>query len=305
MSKPIELRATEADAGQRLDRFLRERIPGVSSGSIRRLIERGMVLVEGGGAKKKGYLIHAGERVIVAAAASDERPLPQPKLRLERIATSPDFVVVNKPSGQHCHPLVPGETDTLANALVAAFPECGDASPHAREAGLVHRLDWSTSGVIIAARNRQSYGRLRGFFSAHKMTKEYLALVDGIMKEGGRIQTEIQTTPGDPSRMRVYDLQNLRQHGRQATTEYHPLARLGPFSLVTLRCQTGLRHQIRVHMAYLGHPLVGDTTYDGSQHPKVTGAFLHAQAISFEGHRFEATLEKHRSKLLRELGYRD
>jgi 23S rRNA pseudouridine1911/1915/1917 synthase len=304
MSKPIELRVNPADAGERLDRFLRRSIPGVSSGSIRRLLERGQVLVNGG-PKKKGYQLRSGERVIVAVAASDERPVPQPAIALELIATFSDFVVVNKASGQHCHPLVPGETDTLANALVAAFPECADASPHAREAGLVHRLDWSTSGVIIAARNRNTYGRLRGLFSSHKMTKEYIALVDGVLEKAGHIQTEIQTMPGNPSRMRVYDLQSLGQHGRIAKTEYHPIAKLGPFSLVTLRCQTGLRHQIRVHMAYLGHPLVGDSTYEGSLHPKVTGAFLHAHAIAFEGHRFEAKLEEHRSSLLRELGYRD
>ncbi|MFH1131055.1 MAG: RluA family pseudouridine synthase [Pseudomonadota bacterium] len=269
---------------------------------MRRLLARGQVLVEGR-QQKKGVHLDAGQQVLVAIASPTEQPIAQKNLRLEVIAVRPHLIAVNKPAGQHCHPLVPGEMDTLANALIAHFPECAQASPALREGGFVHRLDSSTSGVIIAARSRQSYGHLRGLFSSGKVRKQYIALVKGNVEGPGEIDHPVQTAPGDSTRMRTIPPDQPEERGRPAQTEYWPLERLGEFTLVRARCHTGERHQVRVHLAHVGHPLVGDELYNGPLLPGLNGAFLHANALEIDNETFEAPFPKDRRKLLKKLGW--
>jgi 23S rRNA pseudouridine1911/1915/1917 synthase len=302
---PIELLVGPDEAGLRLELFVRARIPGISRGSIRRLLERGQVLVEGR-REPKGFRVSEGQQVLVAVASRDERPVPQPELELDLVEVLDDLVVINKPAGVSCHPLVPGETDTVANALAARFPECVIASPQLREGGLVHRLDWSTSGVLLAARDQRSYGRWRGLFSSHQVLKRYLALVSGAVEEAGEIRSLVRTLPGDPTRMEVVYPNQPDHGGKQAETSYRPLEDLGPYTLIEVSCRTGLRHQVRVHLAHVGHPLLGDDTYGGPSMEGVEGAVLHARSvrarIEDEETEFRAPLPPEREQLLTRLG---
>jgi 23S rRNA pseudouridine1911/1915/1917 synthase len=302
---PIELRVGAAEAELRLDKFVSLRIPGISRGSVRRLLERGQVLVEGR-RRPKGFRVAPGQQVLVATATRDERPVPQPELELHVVAEGPDLLVLNKPAGIPCHPLVPGETDTVANALAARYPECVEASAQARECGLVHRLDWSTSGLLLAARNPNTYGRLRGMFSSRQVLKHYLALVAGRVEGPGTVRSFLRTMPGDRTRMQVVSSDVLDKGGREAETDYRPLEHLTERELTLVRasCRTGRRHQVRAHLAHVGHPLLGDARYGGPAHPGVEGAFLHAARLELlpSNVTYEAPLPRQRLEVLRALG---
>ncbi len=303
---PLELTVAADEAGLRLDQLVRRRLPGLSRRSLARLLEARQILVDGRRGDK-GERLRAGQQVVVAPGARSERPVPQPELELDVLAVLPDLVAVNKAAGPPCHPLVPGETETVANALLARFPECADASPLAREGGLVHRLDASTSGVLLAARTPEAYGRLRGRFSAGQVQKRYLALVSGAVAGPGVVELALRTMPGDQRRMAV--LEGITAEGQAARTEYRPLERLasttsGHVTLVEITCSSGRRHQVRVHLAHAGHPLVGDLLYGGPALAGLEGAFLHASrlAVPAEGLDLGAPLPGERAALLARLG---
>lgn len=299
-SPPLTLEVSEQEAGSRLEQFVRQRLPGISRGSVQRLLEARQVLVDAR-PEPKGYRLQRGQTVLVAAAARSERPVPQPDAELEIIAVLPELIVINKQPGVACYPLVPGETDTVANALAAKFPECAESSPIAREGGLVHRLDASTSGVLLAARSRTAYGRLRGMFSGGQVLKHYQALVAGSLVEAGRISLPLRPMPGDPRRVMVVAA-GFHADSQRAETDYQLLESLGWCSWVELRSRSGRRHQIRVHLAHLGHPLVGDALYGGPSLPSVDGAFLHASRLMLpDGVDLSAPLPRSREQVLAEL----
>jgi 23S rRNA pseudouridine1911/1915/1917 synthase len=299
---PLEFTVTDEEADVRLEQFIRSRIPGISRGSVLRLLERKQILVDGH-SSSKGHRLRSGQQVLVAPGAKQESPLPQPEIPLDVLKVLPDLVIINKAPGLPCHPLVPGETDTVANALVARFPECASASPIAREGGLLHRLDWSTSGVLIAARNPDAYGRLRGLFSSRQAVKHYLALVGGHVDRPGRVSLALRTMPGDYRKMEVVEGVGTAK-GQSAETEFWPLRALGDFTLLSVICRTGRRHQVRVHLAHLGHPLVGDEVYKGPAFEGIEGAFLHASRLQLQpqGLDFEAPLPADRQSILARLG---
>jgi 23S rRNA pseudouridine1911/1915/1917 synthase len=222
---------------------------------------------------------------------------------LDIIELTPELVVINKPVGRHSHPLLPGEQGTVANALVARFSECITASVASREGGLIHRLDLYTSGVLLAARHRTAYLHFRELFTGGHVQKHYLALVVGVINESGSILTGIRPMPNDPARVKVVELDEIDHDSPTAHTEFYPIEQLGTFTLVRLIATTGRRHQIRVHMAHIGHPLVGDETYGGPTVAGVQGAFLHAEQIKIhsEGYSFSAPLPSQRQEFLERL----
>jgi 23S rRNA pseudouridine1911/1915/1917 synthase len=289
---PLILEVAESDHGQRLDRFLRDRLPEVSRGSLRRLIEARKVLVDGQTARK-GQQLKSRQRVFVAAG--DERPLPQPDMPLEVLAVTPAIVVIDKAPGCASHPLVPGELDTVANALIARYPECASASEQPREGGLVHRLDWGTSGVLIAARSRNAYAQLRASFLAGQIQKLYWALVHGRLEKKQQIDLPIESMPGDKRRVRVAP---RCDQGQPASSTVRPIRQFTQNTLVEVSCHTGRRHQVRVHLAAIGHPLVGDTLYGGNEHTSLVGPFLHARAVELLDRQYEAPLPPARDQLL-------
>jgi 23S rRNA pseudouridine1911/1915/1917 synthase len=182
--------------------------------------------------------------------------------------------VANKPSGIPSIALRHDETDTVANFLLAHFPEIAAASPRPLEAGIVHRLDTATSGVLLAARTVQAYRALREQFTEHTVEKQYLALVHGRLQKPGERRSFLR-----PSGVRGRRLRETTKDGLEAHTYFVPVIQFSHHTLIRVTILTGVRHQIRVHLAALGHPIVGDLLYGT---PQETGRLcLHAELLAF------------------------
>jgi 23S rRNA pseudouridine1911/1915/1917 synthase len=181
------------------------------------------------------------------------------------------------------HPLEPGEKGTAANALVGRFPELARIGPAAREGGLVHRLDTDTSGLLLAARTEAAHAMLRAQFSARTVEKGYLALVAGEIHAGGEIALPLLHDPRDPRRMQAAsDPDYAQEHGaRPAVTRFLPLERRSGFTLLDVEIATGVMHQIRAHLSFIGHPLAGDALYGGPHVAGLSRHFLHAARLAF------------------------
>jgi 23S rRNA pseudouridine1911/1915/1917 synthase len=228
----------------------------------------------------KGARLAAGAVVRVEHAPpreEDKRPVAEPDAPLAVLHADDAVVAVDKPAGIATHPLRPGEHGTLANALVARFPECGLVANDVREGGVAHRLDVETSGVVLAARTRAAWQSLRRAFADGAVHKEYLALVAGTPPPHGTVTAPLVHAGKRVRVARDSDLDRL-----PARTEVEVLARGDGVALVRARSSTGRMHQIRVHLAHLGHPLVGDALYGGPPPAAGThGHFLHAAAVAF------------------------
>jgi 23S rRNA pseudouridine1911/1915/1917 synthase len=245
-------------------------------GAVRRLCDAGRVRVDGKRAKK-GDPVRAGD--VVELIGGSAWLAPAPELTIPILFESDELLVVDKPRGVPCHPLVPGEGGTLVDALVTRFPEIALASDDPREAGLVHRLDTDTSGCTAIARTRAAFHRLRAAFDHGDVHKRYLALVQGRVEDVLVIDDVIAHDPRDPRRMSAG-----LDGGRDARTRVEPLT-IGPqASAVRIEADRGRRHQVRVHLAARGHPLVGDALYGATlEAPGVAGHALHASELSLPG----------------------
>jgi 23S rRNA pseudouridine1911/1915/1917 synthase len=285
----ISITIGDAEAGARLDHVVAAHA-ACSHKEAQRLIDAGKVRVDGRAAKK-GRRLERGARVDIleAPATVDERrPVAQPELPLIVLYENSELVAVAKPPGMPTHPLRPGERGTLANAIVARWPECAHAGDDPREGGVAHRLDRDTSGVVIAARTPGAWRRLRAAFSEGGVEKEYLALV-----------------AGDPPRQLVVD-SNIAQVGRRvrvlpgsapeglpARSEIETIARGPGVALVRVLARTGRMHQVRAHLAHVGHPIVGDDLYGGpalGTRDDDPGQLLHAARMVVSGLTIEAPL---------------
>ena len=281
-----------AEGGARLDAWLAARLGGLSRMRVKGLIEAGRVLV-GGRAVKAAYRLQAGERVEVSIP-----PPPRNGLAAEAVALSVVFedehvLVVDKPVGMVTHPGAGRPTGTLAAAALGHAPGmAGVGSP--RRPGIVHRLDKGTSGLIVLAKTQAAYDALTAQLARRTVSRRYLCLAQGSVR---RAQGVIDTAIGrDPrSRLRMAVLKEGK--GKRAVTHFRVLERFGSaagaVSLVECRLETGRTHQIRVHLASLGHPLLGDDTYRGRRagptgDPRLTeliaelgGVALHAAGLAF------------------------
>jgi 23S rRNA pseudouridine1911/1915/1917 synthase len=264
----------------RLDRAL-ARLFGVSRGRAMEWIADDRVRVDGRRARK-GAQVGPGARVSVRKPPPDS-PVPQPELPLRIVHADAHLVVADKPAGMPSHPLKPGETGTAANALVGRFPELASVGPAPREGGLVHRLDTDTSGLLLAARTDAAHALLRAQFAARSVEKGYLALVAGELHAGGEIDVPLAHDPHDSRKVRPASAPEWAEaHGaRPASTRFTPLLRRGGFTLLEVEIGTGVLHQIRAHLAFIGHPLAGDALYGGPQLPGLSRHFLHAARLSF------------------------
>jgi 23S rRNA pseudouridine1911/1915/1917 synthase len=275
----VELEIQGEEAGERLDVFLARRIPELSRARAKVLIEAGEVRVEGRRVKKS-YAVAAGDRVTLESMPGpvDFHAAPDPSLALEVLLETDTYVVVDKPAGVPSHPLRAGELGTLAGALVARYPEMRGVGYRKREPGILHRLDTGTSGLMLAARDQQTFDELRRMLQVGEIEKRYLARCVGVVAAPIVIDTPIATDPRDRRKVRVCtDPRELKRLGAQsARTEVLSSTPAERGSLVELRVNNARRHQIRVHLASIGHPLLGDPLYGG---PPLDHHLLHASSL--------------------------
>ena len=258
------------------------RAAGCSRREAQRHIEAGHVRVDGH-LGKKGTLVAAGASVDVTEPLPDAAafaPVPQPELPLVVLYVDDQLVVVDKAAGQATHPLRPHERGTVANAIVARYPECASASKDTREGGVTHRLDTDTTGILVAARTPAAWTALREAFAQQHVIKTYEALVVGNPPDRGEIRAPLVSRGKKVRALRPgeewTDLAD-KTPARDARTDFEVLTRGANVALVRATAQTGRMHQIRAHLAHLGHPLVGDTLYGGP--PSTNGHLLHASRI--------------------------
>lgn len=268
------------DAGERLDAWLARTVPEHSRARWQQLIRAGGVRVNGV-ARKPNHRLAAGDRV-----EFDAPPPPAPialtpeAIPLSVLYEDADVLVINKPPGLVVHPAVGHERGTLVNALLHHCADLDGIGGEQRP-GIVHRLDQDTSGVMVVAKNETAMRRVGNQFRNREVRKEYQALVWGCPEPPqGRIETRIGRSSGNRKKMSA-----RAPGGRPAVTHYRTVEDYGPVSLLAVRIETGRTHQIRVHMAYIGHPVVGDAMYGrGRRDPLPAPAerqMLHAATLAF------------------------
>ena len=282
-----ELTAATEHAGVRLDAFL-SADGALTRSQAARLIAEGRVRVNGKPAAKSARL-SGGETVTVDVPQLRETALPAQDIPLDVVYEDDDVIVVNKPTGLVVHP-APGHPDgTLVNALLH---HCGDSLSGIggeKRPGIVHRIDRDTSGLIIAAKNDAAHLALSAQLKDHSLSRTYECLVTGNMKQdSGTVDAPIGRSSADRKKMAVVPT------GRRAVTHWEVVARYPGVTHLRCRLETGRTHQIRVHMAYIGHPILGDTVYGAKKPvPGLTGQCLHATGLRFIHPRTGEPVELH------------
>ena len=274
--EPILLRASEESKNQRLDAFLASSLDGLTRSQATQLIESGEVAVNGR-AVSKSYKLAGGEDIAVTLPEPEPVEAVPQDIPLDVVYEDADVIVVNKPSGMVVHP-APGHPDgTLVNALLYHCAGTLSGVGGALRPGIVHRIDRDTSGLIIAAKNDAAHQYLSAQLADHTLARTYECIVVGKLREDrGTVDAPIARHPTDRKRMAVV------AGGREAVTHWEVIARYPGYTHVRCRLETGRTHQIRVHMAYIGHPILGDTVYGAKKEvPGLTGQCLHAVGLRF------------------------
>lgn len=278
-----EILASVAAEGQRLDRFVCAALPSLGRAAARRLIEAGLVRVNGRRASA-GARLRDGDRVVIDAEA-EQTVVADAGVPLRVCWEDEWLVAVDKPSGIATHPLRPGERGTLASGLLARYPEMAGVGYSPREPGIVHRLDRDTSGLVLAARDAETFAALRALLEQRAIDKRYLAVC------AGQVQTPAEHAAWLSARGRRV---TVREHAfgtaQPIRTELLETQVHGAFSLVTVRVWRAHRHQIRAHLAMLGHPIAGDALYGGPAIQGLQHHLLHASSLRFTHPRTGALL---------------
>jgi len=276
-----------SDDGRRLDVFLAGAAVELSRSFTRKLITDGMVMVNGEIVARASCKVKAGDLVSLNIPPPDNLEVNPEPIPLDIYYEDGDVVVVNKPRGMVVHPAAGNYTGTLVNALLY---HCRDLSGinGVMRPGIVHRLDKDTSGLIMAAKNDAAHTGLAGQLKDRLVKRRYLALAHGrIAEESGMVDAPIGRDPRNRQKMAVLD-----RNSKQAVTRYRVLDRFAAYTYLRLKLETGRTHQIRVHLAYIGHPVVGDPKYGPARpHFGLDGQFLHAAVLGFRHPRTGARLE--------------
>lgn len=263
------------DSSQRLDVFLNGQFQDKSRSYIQKLIEKRLVSVNGK-VKKSNYKLKLEDEIAVTLNDPVRLDVEPEDIQLDILYEDSDVIVVNKPQGMVVHPAAGVRNGTLVNALLNHCSDLSGINGVARP-GIVHRIDKDTSGILVVAKNDAAHNKLAEQLKNHSMTREYVALVEGIIKEDeGTVDEPIARHPRDKIKMAVV------ANGKRAVTHYKVLERFRNNTLIRCILETGRTHQIRVHMAYICHPIVGDPVYGyKKQRFNLCGQLLHAQKLGF------------------------
>ncbi|WP_293729572.1 RluA family pseudouridine synthase [uncultured Phascolarctobacterium sp.] len=292
---------TEQEAGQRADVALASMLE-LTRSNMQKLLEEGRA-VKGAKVLKANYKLRLGDEITVTLPEPQPLDVQPENIPLDIIYEDDDVVVVNKPRGMVVHPAAGNYNGTLVNALLYHCKNLSGINGVIRP-GIVHRLDKDTSGIMICAKNDAAHLSLSQQIQNKTAQRAYLAVVRGNIKtDEGVIETLIARDKNDRKKMAV-----VKEDGRHAITEYRVLERFGKYTIVRCRLRTGRTHQIRVHMEYLGYPLVGDPKYSPMKTPfAINGQALHSQTLEFDHPRtgqrlhFEATLPEDLQKIVTRL----
>ena len=267
--------------GQRLDRALAAAMPDLSRAQWQRLIKEGHVTLAGQPARAS-FRLEGGERVVAMIPEVEETELLPEAIPLDVRYEDGDVLLINKPAGMVVHPAAGHEHGTLVNAVLAYCPDLEGVGGE-RRPGIVHRLDKDTSGLILVAKNDRALRHLQAQFKARTVGKVYVALVEGqIQPPSALIDAPIGRDPRQRKRMSVILSRTGSVHARPAQTRYRAVTVYDDYSLLECELHTGRTHQIRVHLAYIGYPIVGDTIY-GRRRQRISlkRHFLHAAELTF------------------------
>ena len=291
------------EAGQRVDAFLANACEDFSRSAIQKWIGSGLVQVDCKPVKAM-YKLRAGDFLKMTVPENKEVEIMPENIPLDILYEDDDLIVVNKPKGMVVHPAAGHTSGTLVNALMY---HCGDSLSGINgelRPGIVHRIDKDTSGVLMVAKNDKTHRALAEQLAVHSITRKYRAIVmNGFSEEKGTVDAPIGRNSLDRKKMAV-----TPKHSRHAVTHWRVLEKFGQLNLIEAQLETGRTHQIRVHMAYIGHPLLGDTVYGAKKQPFQTeGQVLHAMVLGFihptsgEYMEFEAPLPAYFAALLERL----
>lgn len=297
---PIVLRPTRDDLGARLDRYVADQLPDLSRATVQSLIDAGNVLVDEQQRKPK-FRVTPGQTITVDLPPTAPDEILPDAIPLEVVYEDDDIIVIDKPAGMVVHPAPGHPRGTLANALVARIPEIAVGGTN--RPGIVHRLDKETSGLIVAAKSDRGRTALVSQWDTRSVEKTYLALVAGVIdEEEATVDAPIGRDPKNRQRMAVV------RSGREAITHFRVIERFPNATLIEVTIETGRTHQIRVHLAFTGYPIVGDAVYGKPRPglPALERQFLHASGLGFtlpDGRpvHFEAPLPEELDEVLRVL----
>lgn len=273
MNREYELTAEES--GQRLDKYLAGEMTDLSRSRIKELVQAGEVLLNGK-KSKVSYKVQKGDLIQVTVLPLEPLKLEAENIPLDIVYEDEDVIVVNKPQGMVVHPAAGHPSHTLVNALLYHTRDLAD-SPEGFRPGIVHRIDKDTSGLLMVAKKAAARESLEKQLAAKSNKRQYLAIVHGnFAEEEGTIDAPIGRNPKDRKQMAVVE------KGKSAVTHFKVLEQYQGYSLVECQLETGRTHQIRIHMAYIGHPLAGDPLYGPRKTLPGHGQFLHAKTLGFE-----------------------
>lgn len=298
------LKVTSEDSEIRVDSFISSKIENISRSYAQKLITDGLILVNNKPIKSN-YKVKNGDSIEVTVPEPEKLEVSAEDISLDILYEDDDIIVINKPQGMVVHPAAGNYSGTLVNALIA---HCGDSLSEINgviRPGIVHRIDKDTSGVLVVAKNNNSHLSLAKQIKDHTVTRRYNAIVHGNIKEQvGTIDAPIGRHPVERKKMAVVNAEK----GRRAVTHFTVLERFGDYTFIEAKLETGRTHQIRVHMAYIEHPILGDPVY-GPKKDKfnLSGQALHARVLGFTHPtkntymEFEAPLPEYFEALLRKL----
>lgn len=271
----------------RIDRFLSEQCEDLSRSYLQKLVKDGAVCV-GGKAVKSNYKVAAGDTVTLDVPEAVEPEIVPEQMDLDILYEDSDIILINKPKGMVVHPAAGHYTGTLVNGLMYHCQQDLSGINGVMRPGIVHRIDMDTTGVLIVCKNDLAHNSIAEQLKEHSITRKYYAIVHGVIKEEqGTVDAPIGRHPVDRKKMSINE-----KNGRQAITHYRVLERFQRFTYVECQLETGRTHQIRVHMASIGHPLLGDTVYGPAKPPyKLQGQTLHAGVLGIIHPRTGAYME--------------